>query len=93
VSWSLRFEQPIPVADGRRLVSLRDAIKHRGEPASFRSDKAGARWTSRSVDQDHWTNFGAICTENGAREARRWSKRRRPSWKPASNPIGASASL
>ena len=31
MSWSLRFEQPIPVADGRRLVTLRDAVKHLSE--------------------------------------------------------------
>ena len=28
VSWSLPFEQPIPVPGGRQLKTLRDAIKH-----------------------------------------------------------------
>ncbi|OCK60600.1 hypothetical protein [Bradyrhizobium sp. LMTR 3] len=28
VSWSLRFEEPIPVSGGRQLVTLRDAIRH-----------------------------------------------------------------
>lgn len=31
MSWSLLFEQPIPVSGGRHLKTLRDAIKHLNE--------------------------------------------------------------
>ena len=32
MSWSLPFEQPVPVWGGRHLKTLRDAIKHSARP-------------------------------------------------------------